>query len=254
MSYTWLVTGSSRGIGFETVKQLLAVSSNTVFATCRNPDTAPSLQSLNQKSGARLHIVKLDLDDEKSILDAFRVVKGILGEQGLDYLINNAAITEGYDTAFTMSISGLTKTFRSNVAGPALVAQVFLPLVEKSKRKVIVNTSTTVGSFGKDMGTVVASYSISKAALNMLTYKQAHERPDLIVFALNPGWVRTDMGGAGVPAEALEAVNKIKGEQGGITGPIEPSVSVSNIIKTVTSATAGTTGKFLNYTGDELPW
>ena len=67
-----------------------------------------------------------------------------------------------------MSISSLTKTFHSNVAGPALVSQVFLPLVEKSKRKVIVNTSSVMGSFGKDMGSIVASYSISKAALNML--------------------------------------------------------------------------------------
>jgi NAD(P)-dependent dehydrogenase (short-subunit alcohol dehydrogenase family) len=67
-----------------------------------------------------------------------------------------------------MSISGLSKTFSTNVAGPALIAHIFLPLIEKSNRKVIVNTSTTVSSFGKDMGLIAASYSISKAALNML--------------------------------------------------------------------------------------
>jgi NAD(P)-dependent dehydrogenase (short-subunit alcohol dehydrogenase family) len=67
-----------------------------------------------------------------------------------------------------MSISGLTKTFQTNVVGPALVSQVFLPLVEKSNRKVIVNTSSSVSSFGKDIGPVVASYSITKTALNML--------------------------------------------------------------------------------------
>jgi len=111
-----------------------------------------------------------------------------------------------------------------------------------------------VGSFSKDMGSVVASYSISKAALNMLTYKQACDRPDLIVFAINPGWVKTDMGGDDVPTEALEGAAKIKGEQGGIIGPIEVSVCVSDIIKTVTSATAKNAGKFVNYTGEELPW
>jgi NAD(P)-dependent dehydrogenase (short-subunit alcohol dehydrogenase family) len=67
-----------------------------------------------------------------------------------------------------MSISSLTKSLHTNVIGPAITAQIFLPLIEKSGRKVIVNTSTIVGSFGKDMGSVVASYSISKAALNML--------------------------------------------------------------------------------------
>jgi NAD(P)-dependent dehydrogenase (short-subunit alcohol dehydrogenase family) len=67
-----------------------------------------------------------------------------------------------------MSISGLTKTFHTNVVGPALMAQLFCPLVEKSKRKVIVNTSSGIGSFGGDTGSIVASYSISKAALNML--------------------------------------------------------------------------------------
>lgn len=164
------------------------MSSNTVFATCRNPDNASALQSLKQKSVERLYIIKLDVGDEKSTKDAAEAVQGILGERGLDYLLNNAGIVsrtdlvrcmysdiirsitenEGYDVAFTMSISSLTKSLHTNVIGPAITAQIFLPLIEKSGRKVIVNTSTIVGSFGKDMGSVVASYSISKAALNML--------------------------------------------------------------------------------------
>jgi NAD(P)-dependent dehydrogenase (short-subunit alcohol dehydrogenase family) len=65
---------------------------NTVFATCRNPDNASALQLLKQKSGDSLHIVKLDADDETSIKDAVKVVKGILGQRGLDYLLNNAGI------------------------------------------------------------------------------------------------------------------------------------------------------------------
>ena len=73
-----------------------------------------------------------------------------------------------------MSMAGLRKTLLSNVAGPALITQVFVPLVERSSRKVIVNTSSVMGSFGKDLGSVVASYGISKAALNMLEIGRAH--------------------------------------------------------------------------------
>jgi NAD(P)-dependent dehydrogenase (short-subunit alcohol dehydrogenase family) len=83
---------SSRGIGLEIVTQLLSVPSNTIFATCRNPDTASALQLLKQKSDARLHIVKLDVDDEKSIKDAAGIVEKMLGERGVDYLLNNAGI------------------------------------------------------------------------------------------------------------------------------------------------------------------
>lgn len=56
----------------------------------------------------------------------------------------------------------------SNVAGPATLAQVYLPYLEKSKRKVIVNMSSGLGSVGLDCGSKCSIYSVSKAALNML--------------------------------------------------------------------------------------
>jgi NAD(P)-dependent dehydrogenase (short-subunit alcohol dehydrogenase family) len=94
MSYTWLVSDycdtlldfqASRGIGLETIKQLLAVSSNTVFATCGKPDSATAaLQSLKQTTERSLHVFKLDVNDEKSTKHAGEVVKGILRQRGLD--------------------------------------------------------------------------------------------------------------------------------------------------------------------------
>ena len=72
------------------------------------------------------------------------------------------------DGAFEGNVDALVKTFVTNVAGPAYVSHAFLPLLEKGGKKTIVNISTTLGSIGTDFGPGQTSYSISKAALNML--------------------------------------------------------------------------------------
>ncbi|KZV90293.1 hypothetical protein EXIGLDRAFT_837898 [Exidia glandulosa HHB12029] len=77
---TWLVTGTSRGIGLELVKHLAADSGNTVFASCRKPDTASTLNEL-AKSYTNLHVVTLDVDDESS---------AHMGGAGAEYEIDDA--------------------------------------------------------------------------------------------------------------------------------------------------------------------
>lgn len=114
--------------------------------------------------------------------------EAILKDGGIDYLINNAGIVStlpipfaaaalnprvlqnpaGFDKAFSMDLDNVQAAFTTNVIGPAHVAQAYLPLVEKSAAKTIVNVSSTLGSLGTDFGPHFASYSISKAALNML--------------------------------------------------------------------------------------
>ncbi|KZP18163.1 sniffer [Athelia psychrophila] len=241
MEYVWFVTGTSQGIGLEIVKQLIAVSSHTVFAGCRNPDSAADLQALKTSAKGILHIVTLDVDSQESIQNAADATKALLGDRGVDYLINNAAISEGFDTAFNMSAAGLMRTFQTNVAGPAQVTRAMLPLVERGNRKVVVNISSTAGTFGKDLGPIVASYSVTKAALNMLTLKQASERPDLIIFAVDPGWVRTAMGGEGVPVEAQDTVSNLPGH-------------VAHLLTLFESATRKHSCKIWTHTGQELPW
>ena len=99
-----------------------------------------------------------------------------------------------------------------NVVGPALLYQAYLPLLEKGKKKTVVNLSSGFGSVGMDLGSNYTSYSVSKNALNMLVsisyvpalrspsrplhlfcqnYKIAKERPDFIAIVLDPGWVKT---------------------------------------------------------------
>ncbi|KAI0696967.1 NAD-P-binding protein [Cerioporus squamosus] len=234
--YVWLITGANRGIGLEMVKQLLQSPSNTVVAACRNPAKAADLQQLAETAGGKLHVVALDVADKASIKQAAKEVAGIVGEKGIDYLINNAGIVMpgGADTAFGMDLDVLQQTFVTNVAGPAAVAQAFVGLVEKSEKKTIVNVSSTMGSIGSNWGVIGASYGISKTALNMLTYKEAKEKPEITAISMCPGWLQTDMGGE----NAMHPV----------------SVGVAGVLKTILSLKREDSGQFFNFEGKHVPW
>ncbi|KAI0353987.1 NAD-P-binding protein [Trametes cingulata] len=232
---TWLITGTSRGIGLELVRQLLQSPSNVVVAACRNPEKATALHGLKSSAKGVLHVLRLDTSDFDDIRAFPKQLDPVLGEIRLDYLINNAAILVE-DTAFTTDPEVMMRTFRTNVAGPALLSQVCLSYLEKGERRVILNISSTGGSIAKAelVGSRVTSYGASKAALNMLTQKQKVERPDLTVITLCPGWVKTDMGGEGAQ--------------------LEPEESIAGILKIITSVTPADSGKFFLYDGSEIPW
>jgi NAD(P)-dependent dehydrogenase (short-subunit alcohol dehydrogenase family) len=84
---------TSRGIGLQLVRQLIPSSSNIIIASCRDPTTADDLNALKSHSNAgNLHIIQLDVTDEQSIKAAAKSASEILGDKGLDYLVNNAGI------------------------------------------------------------------------------------------------------------------------------------------------------------------
>ncbi|KAH7925572.1 NAD(P)-binding protein [Leucogyrophana mollusca] len=231
---TWLITGASRGIGLGLVKALLASPENIVFAPCRDPASARELQALSGAHPGSLRVVQLDVTEEASIHSAKALIEGLLDGSGLDFLINNAAITAKDDRPSNFTIADLTSAMISNAGGPAIVTRIFIPLIEQSSRKVIVNISSSLSSIGTDFGGQEATYSMSKAALNMLTYKQHKERPDLIPFLLDPGWVKTDMGGAGASVETED--------------------SVSGMLRVIIGATHEYAGRFYSYTGKTMSW
>ncbi|KAI0667318.1 NAD-P-binding protein [Trametes maxima] len=237
---TWLVTGSSRGIGLEIVRQLVASPNNLVVAAARNPAKASALIALKEAAKGTLHIIGLDVSDFYSVHAAPAALEPILGQTGLDYLINNAGLADR-DTVFTLDPDNLLRLFRTNVAGPALLSQVVLPFLEKGRKKTILNISSEYGSCNSTIETDIdrmkvpfGSYSLSKAALNMLTIKQKYERPDLTTITLCPGWVKTDAGGK-------DAV-------------LEPEESITGILKVITSAAPADSAKYLRYNGEEIPW
>jgi NAD(P)-dependent dehydrogenase (short-subunit alcohol dehydrogenase family) len=186
-----LVTGGNRGIGREVCRQL-AASGHTVILTARSAQAAASAA---RPIGA--DPLQLDVTDPESVAAAAHQVDARYGH--LDVLVNNAAIC--YDTwqrAATADLAVVRDAAETNLYGPWLMVQEFLPLLRRSDHPRIVNVSSEAASFA-EMGGDTPAYTASKAALNALTRMLAADlRADkILVNAVCPGWVATDMGGPG---------------------------------------------------------
>lgn len=199
-----LITGSSRGLGLEIVKQMLTLPSTTIgtiYATSRTSSPPETLSQLITTSNNRVKHVQLDVTDPISITAAAAKVSQLTGGHGLDILINNAGTqSEQVGKTSAMSLSDFDFTMRTNVTGAHLVTTSFLPLLKAAKSKKIVNITSTLGSItwsDKFALASVPAYKISKAALNMLTVQYAAElaAEKFVVFAISPGWLQTDLGG-----------------------------------------------------------
>lgn len=193
-----LVTGANRGIGFETVRQLLKRGYKTIL-TSRNEERGRSAMEKLEAFGGMLHYLGLDVVDDQSVLDAATSVERDFGR--LDILVNNAAIN--YDTwqkAVDADLDQVRETLNVNLLGPWRMCQAFLPLMRKNGYGRIVNVSSESGSMA-EMGGGTPAYGVSKAALNALTIKLGAELrgTGVLVNSVCPGWVRTEMGGPGAP-------------------------------------------------------
>ncbi|PVF96976.1 NAD(P)-binding protein [Serendipita vermifera] len=265
----WLITGASRGIGLGFVQALAQNPENAVLATCRTPSEATELQAIAAASEDLINVVQLDHENPDSCQKAAEEAEELLGELPIDYIINNAAFllpTEskslvlpkkkpttislpvapnywnlhppkqhpGHTPLSSVPLALFQKTLVSNVLGPTLVYQTFQRFLMRSERPVVANISSGAGSIGMDLGPSAGAYSVSKAALNMLTYKLAKENPQAIFVSLSPGWVKTDMGG---PSAQIEVHDSVKA-----------------IIKLVQNLKPEESGLFLNREGKPLPY
>jgi NAD(P)-dependent dehydrogenase (short-subunit alcohol dehydrogenase family) len=191
MTTVSLVTGGNRGIGREVGRQL-AERGHTVVLTARSADAAASAaRPLNAEP------LPLDVTDPASVAAAARWTSDRYGK--LDVLVNNAAIS--YDTwqqAAGADLAVVREAAETNLYGPWLMVQEFLPLLRASGHGRIVNVSSEAASLAS-MGSGTPAYTASKVALNALTRMLAAElRGDrILVNAVCPGWVATDMGGPG---------------------------------------------------------
>jgi NAD(P)-dependent dehydrogenase (short-subunit alcohol dehydrogenase family) len=191
MSTVSLVTGGNRGIGREVCRQL-AAQGHDVVLTARSADAAASAAR-----AVDAEPLQLDVTDPASVAAAVRWVGDRHGR--LDVLVNNAAIT--YDTwqrAADADLAVVREAAETNLYGPWLLVQEFLPLLRASGHARIVNVSSEAASLAS-MGAGTPAYNASKVALNALTRMLAAElRGDgILVNAICPGWVATDMGGPG---------------------------------------------------------
>ncbi|KAM9122166.1 C-signal-like [Pangshura tecta] len=247
-----LVTGANRGIGLELVKQFLEKSNppEWVFATCRDPEAERAQQLKNLASRhPNLVIVALEATDPASIKAAAARVEEHLKGSGLNLLINNAGIVRN-GTLESETLEGMSLVYTTNVMGPLLVSQAFLPLLKKAaqgspqpglscSKAAIVNMSSEAGSiqnvFIWHMSQAIA-YRCSKAALNMLTKCQSlgYEGDGILSIAVHPGWVQTDMGG--------------------FTAPLTVDASVRGILNVLPTLSEKDNGAFVSWEGKVLPW
>jgi len=206
------VTGANRGIGFEVCRQLTG-KDFVVLLTAR--DLAKAKAAADKlKSAGVIEPVVLDVGDASSIKHAAAEVERRYGR--LDVLINNAGINyDTWETAEKADIDGtVMETVATNLLGPWRVCQAFLPLLRKSRAGRIVNVSSESGSLAR-MGAGPPAYQVTKAALNALTRTLAAELngAQILVNAVCPGWVATDMGGAGAPRRQRRAPRESCGQQ-----------------------------------------
>jgi len=232
---TVLITGANRGLGLEWVRQL-AGRADRLFATCRRPDDADDLRALVDRHPDTIEVFGLDVTDP-AVVDA--AAERVRRETGaLDLLLNNAGINGGgrRDRFGDVDADTMTDVLRVNTVGPHLVTQAFADLLRDADGATVVNVTSQLGSIARTSGGAWHSYKASKAALNMCTRLQAGalEGDDVIVVAMHPGWVRTDMGGASARLSTEE--------------------SVAGMLDVIAGLSPEDTGRFLAYDGQELPW
>jgi NAD(P)-dependent dehydrogenase (short-subunit alcohol dehydrogenase family) len=201
-----VVTGANRGIGLEIVRQL-ARNGLKVYLTARNPEKGEKATKSLEVEGLAVVFHQLDVTDGESI-DRFADFLQ-RGEGIVDVLVNNAGVfLDGNRTSLNVSMDTVRKTVETNLYGPLRVSQALLGLLSKSRDARIINLSSGLGQL-TGAGGGFPSYSLSKAALNMLSVKMSADLAarNIKVNTVNPGWVRTDMGGAGAPRSVEEGAD-----------------------------------------------
>ncbi len=192
---TALVTGANKGIGLEIAKELCEKGFN-VFLAARNPHLGSEAASYLVRQKYLCTFVPMDVADSASIREAFRFVSSKI--QHLDVLVNNAGILLDHSQSIlTTPESLILTTLQTNAVGALLVAQTFLPLMQRGGR--IINVSSSGGQISRGASTFAPAYCISKTTMNAITLQLASELAPqgIAVNAMCPGWVQTEMGGAG---------------------------------------------------------
>jgi NAD(P)-dependent dehydrogenase (short-subunit alcohol dehydrogenase family) len=227
-----LITGANRGLGLEFARQY-AADGWQVYATCRDPSSASELRRLSDASDYKLQIMALDVTNEASIKEASLK----LDEQAIDLLINNAGIggVRG-ETLGNINYKTWAKILEVNTLGPLRVSEAFIDHVARSERKLLVTLTSGMGSIGDNTSGGSFAYRSSKAAVNMVMRSLAIDLAPrgITCVVVNPGWVRTDMGGPQANLTPAESVTRLK-----------------CLIETFGQAQSG---KFFNYNGREYAW
>ncbi len=218
-----VVTGASRGLGLEFVRQL-ALTGVEVVACCRNQN-GPDLSRIS----ACIRPMIMDVTNAASVN---RMAESLQGRP-VDLLINNAAIRGATGGLPDVERDDFLDVMAVNVLGPLLVTRALLPNL-RTGRGVVANIGSRAGSMveGIDPDGDYA-YKCSKAALNMVTVKLADDT-GLTVLSLHPGWIKTDMGGSAAEVDTAE--------------------SAAALLALIAKAGPADSGSFRAYDGHSIAW
>lgn len=224
---TVLITGASRGLGLEFARQY-AGDGWSVIACCRNPAEATDLQAIN---GDKI-VLALDVTKKAEVA----ALAAYLDETPLDLLINNAGIY-GPNPCGVGDVTAdvFDEVMQVNVYAMLRVIRALLNNVAMAQGK-IATMSSKMGSMTDNTSGGSYIYRASKAAVNAVMKSLSNDvaGQGVSVVTLHPGWVRTDMGGP--------------------NGLIDAPESVAGLRKVIDETNTQSTGRFVAYDGQEIPW
>lgn len=226
-----LISGANRGLGLGFVHALLA-RGDRVIACCRHPGRATALNALTGEYPGHLHVLPLDVAKASSIRELAHEIP--LVAESIDVLVNNAGVLVGGERFGALDPEALATSFRINAMGPLLLTEALAERLADGAR--VANLSSVMGSIASASEFRAPSYALSKAAQNMATVQLAHALAPrgIVVAALHPGWVRTEMGGEKA------------------TVPVEEAVA--GLLAVIDRLSSADSGRFLDWRGQALPW
>lgn len=220
---TALIIGASRGIGREFVRQLRSAGWR-VFATARDD---ASLAALKDEGAMPL---KIDVTVAESLAGLAWQLDG----EKLDLAVYVAGVFGSYDGATEPPTTPMFDAImHANVLGAMQAIPLVAPFVAEARGKFVFITSG-MGSIGEAESSMGWVYRASKAALNMAVHSARNDYPQVTLVTMNPGWVRTDMGGASAPTSVAD--------------------SVSGMLKVIDKMKPSDSGSFQSYDGRKMGW
>jgi NAD(P)-dependent dehydrogenase (short-subunit alcohol dehydrogenase family) len=194
-----VVTGANRGIGLEIVRQC-AARGDEVFAGARDPDKAHELLAL------RAAVFRCDVADDASVRAFAFAVEG-----KIDVVVNNAGVTGHMASFEELDVDDALRTYSANALGPLRVTRAFLPHLRRGTTKKVLSITSGMASIEDNKSGGAYAYRMSKAALNMMNRSLAVDlrSEGITCCVINPGWVRTAMGGKSAPTPVEDSVRGI---------------------------------------------
>lgn len=206
-----LVTGGNRGIGLEVCRELAQRGLTVVLGSRDVAKGVAAARELIASVGEKGSVAarQLDVANAQSIRECMAWVRRDLGR--LDILVNNAGIMvdEG-DADPIEELEIVRDTMQTNVYGALLLSRLAIPIMKSRRYGRIVNLSSGMGSL-TEMGAGYIAYRMSKAGINVVTRVLAAESEGMgiLVNSVDPGWVKTDMGGRGATRNVAKGAESV---------------------------------------------